>query len=202
MAANVTTTLGFLRVAPRVGAGIGVAVGVPVFALALLSAGCGSTDGGADAVESQGQLSGGLDAVDLCKGDPTCAIPDGGYLADAAPPPAQDVVAPSGPSSGAGPGDCKDWHQFGDYKVPLDDCWDPPYHYCAQGGGAAGTRYCKNDLSLCCISGSTCIPCGDEWFVCSEGPCMQVPLTPPDDPRCKTPDPDLIICWDDLPDHP
>ncbi len=186
-------------------------------ALALLAvgAGCGSTDDGQApgsngtieeapdaAIGSQGKLSGGLDAVDLCKGDPTCTIPDVGYLVDAPPTPPKDVDQSPPPPPKPDPGDCQDWHQFGDYKVQDDNCWDPPYNYCASGASPMGTRYCKKDLSLCCQTGTTCIPCGDEWFVCSGGPCMQVPLTPYDDPRCKTPDPDLIICWDDLPDHP
>ncbi|GMV43961.1 MAG: hypothetical protein AMXMBFR64_56770 [Myxococcales bacterium] len=95
-------------------------------------------------------------------------------------------VSAQGPDSG-----CKNLAKMGDYKVFGDECWDPPEHYCSQGCGGAGTKYCLPDFSVCCESFCTCIQCG--WLDCGSGfgderppGCVSTPITN-DDPACNLP---------------
>src|SRR5437867_155594 len=60
--------------------------------------------------------------------------------------------------------DTCDSRRLGDNRVPGDECWDPPSHYCSAGAGGLITMGCRPDYSVCCMFDSTCLPCG--WQPC------------------------------------
>ena len=115
-------------------------------------------------------------------------------------------------------GECQNIHYPGDEQLPGDTCWAPPAHYCADGQSLAVVKGCAPDMSVCCIYGGSCIPCG--WVSCSycgdglsepetacgEGEqhqgsdevpeCAEAPLSVPDDPDCPVIDWDQPICRD------
>jgi len=62
-------------------------------------------------------------------------------------------------------GECQNIHYPGDEQQPGDTCWDPPELYCADGQSEAVVKACAPDMSVCCIYGGSCIPCG--WVTCS-----------------------------------
>jgi len=115
-------------------------------------------------------------------------------------------------------GECQNIHYPGDEQQPGDTCWDPPELYCADGQSEAVVKACAPDMSVCCIYGGSCIPCG--WVTCSycgdglsepetacgEGEqhqgsddvpeCVDAPLSLADDPNCPVIDWDQPICRD------
>jgi hypothetical protein len=114
--------------------------------------------------------------------------------------------------------ECLNIHYPGDWEQPGDTCWDPPEHYCADGQSEAVVKACAPDMSVCCIFGGSCIPCG--WVSCSycgdglsepetacgEGEqhqggdelpeCVDAPLSLLDDPNCPVIDWGEPICRD------
>ena len=97
-----------------------------------------------------------------------------------------------------GDGVCADPRQFNDRKQAQDFCWEPPAHYCAQGGSAAVVRACAPDFSVCCTFATSCFPCG--WSDCVGQPDPRCDTAPLDSPACEAPEvrPDLqkVFCFD------
>ncbi len=117
-------------------------------------------------------------------------------------------------------GGCQNIHYPGDERQPGDTCWDPPEFYCAEGQSTAIVKACAPDMSVCCMYGGNCIPCG--WVSCSycadfsadsssevpcgqgvernnedDGPeCAQAPLSVPGDPMCPVIEWSAPICRD------
>ena len=118
--------------------------------------------------------------------------------------PDNEAVADPGNKAAVEPGDeeCDERH-FGDYKKRDDFCWDPPSHYCAQGGGGAITYACDPVTGICCGYSSTCIPCGFvNCATCTNQPnpradCPDVCFGPivRDPVACRQPDMKLTICY-------
>lgn len=114
------------------------------------------------------------------------------------------VLTLLGMSMGACDKEC-DERQFNDRKKVDDLCWDPPRHYCAQGGGQRLTDACDPVSGICCTYATTCIPC--DFVDCSSciGQTHPSPNCPAacagahssDPEACKQPDPDQVICYED-----
>ena len=73
---------------------------------------------------------------------------------------APDTSCVDGECVACGDDCCTNVGYFSDWKNPDDTCWDPPQNYCSDGASGAETVACTNDLSLCCVYGDTCVPCG------------------------------------------
>ena len=118
--------------------------------------------------------------------------------------PRDEAAVGAGDKAAVAPGDeeCDERH-FGDYKTADDFCWDPPSHYCAQGGGGAISHACDPATGICCSYSSTCIPCGFvNCTTCIGQPnpradCPAVCFGPHswDPVACKHPDMKRTICY-------
>lgn len=93
---------------------------------------------------------------------------------------------------------CQDLRHPNDYKQASDRCWDPPEHYCSQGGSTWVVRGCNSDFSLCCTFATSCIPCG--WHDCNNDPDARCDTAPLDTSTCQDPqilpDFDASFCFD------
>lgn len=95
--------------------------------------------------------------------------------------------------------ECKDQRKLGDGKQ-LDECWNPPFNYCASGAGQAVTRACPPSETFCCEFHTTCVPCG--WVKClplPSGACVGIP---DGGNQCHglaiQPSEDAVFCYDTL----
>ncbi|NUN15672.1 MAG: hypothetical protein HUU55_18765 [Myxococcales bacterium] len=179
---------------------------VYIVSLALAVLGIACTAG--DAAESSGG-SGAGSLGNEQKGD---SSQDSG---DAAPGIGNDSVGnkpewPTDAASEPDAGSCEDPHYPLDGNNPYEqECWGPPWSYCANGCYGAGSRACSPDGSVCCQFACSCVPCGWKHCLCSGGPsaeceesgCGPVTENAPAcefDPMSSMTDPKPMICWDGL----
>lgn len=133
------------------------------------------------------------DAADDTTGADTDGSPGDVADTDAKDTATDDVEADTGADV------CQDLRQFGDQKQVNDRCWDPPAHYCADGGSTVVVRACKPDYSVCCTFATTCAACG--WLECIATPDPRCDTAPLDTEECALaairPDEAATFCYDE-----
>lgn len=163
-----------------------------------------STSQGADVADTDNAGTGTATDAGAAGGTGTGATNDtaGAIATDGATSAQSDDGATSAQNE-VDSGPCEDPHQFGDYKVAQDTCWDPPMHYCSQGAGGGTVKACSKDGTFCCKYPTTCIPCNMIACVfkscekpegCAGPPCEK-PVTV-NAVTCNWPDPKAVFCWD------
>lgn len=111
---------------------------------------------------------------------------------------------------------CKDLRTLGDNKVPEDNCWAPPAHYCSGKYFQNFAFVCKPDFTACMYG--SCRPCG--WIGCPWDIMPNSPWPSWANAKCPKdwkewlpgyngqyaplavpylPDPNATFCWDNAP---